>query len=168
VTGQLKAVVPPEKAGVLRRAYAALVTMRVAKMISRHINWKLDPWLLRVSGGRLATTLMFRSAVLETRGAQTGLARRHAIIYFHDGDRVTIFASNAGSPHHPSWYHNLCASPLVTFGGQAMRADIVEDESERERLSQMGDRVFPAFETYRQQAARTGREVPIVQLSLRT
>ena len=47
-----------------------------------------------------------------------------------------------------------------------MQADIVKDAGEQERLSQLGDRVFPAFETYRKQAARTGREVPIVQLSL--
>ena len=71
---------------------------------------------------------MFPTAVLETTGAKTGARRRNAVIYFHDGDRVTIVASNAGSPRHPSWYHNLRAHPDVVFGGVAMRATVVDDE----------------------------------------
>ena len=150
---------------MVRRAYAAFGASRVARLLSRHINWKLDPVLLRVSRGRVSTTLMIRSAVLETRGARTGERRRNAVIYFHDGDRFTIVASNAGAPAHPSWFHNLRAHPDVTFGGTPMRASVVEDEQERERLSALGDRVFPAFETYRRDAAKVGRTIPIVQLS---
>lgn len=165
MTSQLRVVRPPDRAGLLRRAYATLATTRAAKATSRRVNWKLDPWLLRVSGGRLATTLMFPCAVLETEGARSGLVRRNAIIYFHDGDRVTIFASNAGSPDDPSWFHNLRANPLATLGGVAMRADIVFDPAEQARLNEMGDRVFPGFRTYRKQAARCGREVAVVQLS---
>lgn len=161
----LRVVDPTRAPGVVRRAYAALGASRVARLISRHINWKLDPVLLRVSRGRLSTTLMIRSAVLETRGAKTGERRRNAVIYFHDGDRVTIVASNAGAPTHPSWFHNLRAHPDITFGGTPMRASIVEDDQERERLSKLGDRVFPAFETYRRDAAKVGRTIPIVRLS---
>ncbi len=165
MTSQLRVVTPPQQASVFRRAYAALAATRLAKVISRHINWKLDPWLLRVSGGRFATTLMFRAAVLETRGARSGLVRRNAIIYFHDEARVTVFGSNAGSAHNPSWVHNLIANPFVTFGGIAMKAHVVTDECEQERLHQQGDLVFPAFKTYRRQAAAAGREVPIIQLA---
>src|SRR6185436_19784598 len=126
----------------------------VARFVSRHVSWKLDPLLLRVTRGRLATTLMFPTAVLETTGAKSGARRRNAIIYFHDGDRVTIVASNAGSPRHPSWYHNLRAGPDVVFGGIAMKATVVDDETERDRLWQLADRVFPAFASYR---ARRGQ-----------
>ena len=72
------------------RAYAALAASRFARFISRHVNWKLDPLLLRATRGRLATTLVFPTAVLETQGARSSARRRNAIIYFHDGDRVTI------------------------------------------------------------------------------
>jgi len=60
-------------------------------------------------------------ARLETTGAKSGARRQNAIIYFRDGDRVTIVASNAGSPRLPAWYHNLRAHPDVTFGGIAMQ-----------------------------------------------
>lgn len=149
------------------RAYAAIATTSVAKFLSRHVNWKLDPLLLRLTRGRLATTLVFPTALLETRGARTGARRRHAIIYFHDEDRVTIAASNAGASRHPAWYFNLRADPHVTFGGMPMRAAVVDDEAERERLWTLADRVFPAFATYRRDAAEEHRSIPLIQLTPR-
>jgi len=163
----LRVVDPTRPRGVFVRAYAALATTRVARFISRHVSWKLDPLLLRASRGRVATTLVFPTAVLETHGARSGARRRNAIIYFHDGDRVTIAASNAGSPRHPAWYHNLRAHPEVTFAGIPMRATVVEDEAEQQRLWALADRVFPAFATYRRDAAKVNRTIPIVQLTQR-
>lgn len=164
---QLRYVDPTRPAGVIARAYAALAATRVARYISRHVNWKIDPLLLRVTGGRLATTLVFPTAVLETRGARSGARRRNATIYFHDGERVTIAASNAGSSRHPAWYHNLRAHPHVTFGGIPMGATVVDDERELDRLWGLADRVFPAFLSYRRNAATSGRSIPIVQLTPR-
>jgi deazaflavin-dependent oxidoreductase (nitroreductase family) len=164
---KLRYVDPTRPPGVIARSYAAFAAGRLARFISRHINWKLDPLLLRVSRGRLATTLVFPTALLETQGARTGARRRNAIIYFHDGDRVTIAASNAGDSRHPAWYHNLRAHPDVTFGGIPMRAKEVNDDAERERLWVLADRVFPAFANYRHDAAKSNRRVPIVQLTPR-
>jgi deazaflavin-dependent oxidoreductase (nitroreductase family) len=76
-------------------------------------------------------------------------------------------ASNAGSPRHPSWYHNLRAHPDVIFGGIAMHATVVDDEAERNRLWQLADHVFPAFARYRRDAAKVNRSIPIVQLTPR-
>jgi deazaflavin-dependent oxidoreductase (nitroreductase family) len=161
----LRHVDPTRRAGVFARAYAALAVTRLARFISRHVSWKLDPLLLRVTRGRIASTLMFPTAVLETRGAKSGAWRRNAIIYFHDDERVIVAASNAGSPRNPSWYHNLRAHPDVVFGGIAMRATVVEGEAERNRLWQLADNVFPAFGRYRTDAAKVNRVIPIVQLT---
>lgn len=163
----LRRVDPTRPPGRLRRAYSAFGATRVARFISRHVNWKLDPLLLRLTRGRLASTLMIRSALLETTGAKSGARRRNTIIYFHDGDKVTLAASNAGDPGNPSWYYNLRAHPDVTFGGSPMHATIVEDAAERERLWVLADRVFPAFAQYRRDAAKTNRTIPLVQLTPR-
>ena len=132
--------------------------------MSIHLAWKLDPYLLRVSRGRLTTTGPVAAALLETTGARSGRLRRSSVLYFHDGDRVTIIASKLGSPTHPDWYHNLRAHPEVRFGGLPFRAEVVADEHERLRLWQLADRVFPQFATYREWAGRSGRVIPIVQL----
>jgi deazaflavin-dependent oxidoreductase (nitroreductase family) len=131
--------------------------------VSRSFVWKLDPLLLRLSGGRIGSGLMLPTALLETRGARTGRPRRNGVIYFHDGERVTIIASKLGLPEHPAWFHNLRAHPDVELGGQPFHAEVV-DEPERERLWQLADRVFPAYADYRERAARAGRVIPIVQL----
>ena len=75
MTHPLRRIEPTGEPGRFARAYAALATSRVARFISRHISWKLDPLLLRWTGGRLATTLVFPTAVLETRGAKSGETR---------------------------------------------------------------------------------------------
>ena len=93
--------------------------------------------------------------------------RRNAVIYFHDGDRVTIVASKAGDARHPAWFHNLRANPDVTFGGIPMRAAVVTDEAERRRLWTLADRVFAPYAAYRRDAAKGNRTIPIVQLTAR-
>jgi deazaflavin-dependent oxidoreductase (nitroreductase family) len=107
------------------------------------------------------------TALLETRGARSGLPRRNAVIYFHDGDRVTIIASKLGLPEHPAWYHNVLANPDVILGGQRFHAKLVEDQTERRRLWELADRVFAPYASYRERAARAGRVIPILCLSPR-
>ena len=165
MTAPLRHVDPHRSPGPFARAYARLAATRVALFVSRHVSWKLDPWLLRVTRGRFATTLVFPAALLETRGAKTGERRRNAVIYFHDGDTVTIVASNAGAARHPAWFHNLRAHPGdVVVGGVPVRPTVVDDEAERDRLWALADRVFPAFARYRRDAAAIHRTIPIVQL----
>lgn len=161
----LRPVDPTRPPSIIVRVAAAIAATGVARFLSRHLSWKLDPLLLQASNGRLSTALVFPTAVLATTGAKTGARRRHVVIYFHDGDRVIIAASNAGSPRHPAWYHNLRANPDVTLGDLPMRATTVVDTGECQRLWELADRVFPAFARYRHDAARTHRTIPLVQLA---
>jgi len=135
--------------------------------LSRTVVWKLDPFLLRLSRGRVGMGLLLPTVLLETRGARTGEPRRNGVIYFHDGERVTIIASKLGLPQHPAWFHNLRVHPEVKLSGRPFLAAVVDDEAERARLWQLADRVFPAYADYRERAARAGRSIPIVQLTPR-
>ena len=158
---------PHKRRGIIYRAFAWLVATPAVAWLSRKVGWKLDPHLLRLTRGRIGTGMLLPTALLETRGARTARPRRNAVIYFHDGERVTIFASNQGFPQHPNWFHNLRAHPDVTFGGRPFHAEVVEQESEQERIWQLADRVFPPYAGYRQRAASSGRAIPIVQLTPR-
>jgi deazaflavin-dependent oxidoreductase (nitroreductase family) len=165
MSAQLRYVDPARRPGVFSRAFAALSSTRPGRLFSAKVVWKVDPYLLRVTGGRVGMGLLLPTALLETRGAKSGAVRRNGVIYFHDGARVTIVASKAGAPVHPGWFHNLRANPEVTFGGIPMRARVVEDEDERRRLWALADRIFAPYATYRREAALAGRSIPIVQLS---
>lgn len=150
-----------------RRWYAAFATTRIARFVSRHVSWKLDPVLLRLTGGRLASTLVFPTAVLETTGARSGARRRNAVITVADGERTVVVASNAGDPHHPAWFHNLVSHPDVLLNGSPVRATVIADEGERERIWALADAVFPAFARYRSDADAVGRTIPLVSLTPR-
>jgi deazaflavin-dependent oxidoreductase (nitroreductase family) len=164
VSARLRYVDPTRSAGRFRRAYAALANTGLGRFLSRHLVWKIDPPLMRLTGGRLGLGLAMPTALLETRGARSGARRRNVVIYFHDGEKVTIVASKMGLPEDPAWFHNLRADPDVSFGGVPMRASVVEGEEERRRLWALADNVFAPYADYRREAGRTGRTIPIVQL----
>ncbi len=165
----LRRVDPTAKRGIAYRALAAAASSPPATWLSRQriwsaAVWRIDPLLLRLTRGRLGTGLLLPTALLQTRGARSGLRRSNAVIYFHDGDLVTIVASKAGREGNPAWFHNVCADPEVLLGGVPCRASLVTDAAERERLWRLADMVFPAFAVYRDRAAAAGREIPILQL----
>ncbi|HZI90090.1 MAG TPA: nitroreductase/quinone reductase family protein [Thermoleophilaceae bacterium] len=164
---QLRYVNPNRPRSLFSRAYAAFSATRLGRLLSAKVVWKVDPYLLRATRGRVGMGLVLPTALLESRGAKSGELRRNAVIYFHDGDRVTIIASKAGDPKHPAWFHNLRAHPDVTFGGIPMRATVISDEAERQRLWTLADRVFAPYATYRRDAAKAIRTIPIIQLTAR-
>jgi len=119
----------------------------------------------RANGGKVGGP--FEGApilLLTTTGARSGARRTTPLAYLADGDRILIFASKAGAPTHPAWYHNLLAHPEVTveIGGEtrAVRAVVLTGD-ERDRLFAQQARRMPGFAEYQ---ARTSRVIPVVAL----
>src|SRR4051812_26553923 len=98
----LRYVDPRARRGLLYRIWVRLSGSAVGAWLSPRVLWKLDPHLMRWTRGRLGMAGLIRTALLETRGARTGAARSNAVIYFHDGERVTIIASKLGAPENPA------------------------------------------------------------------
>lgn len=161
---RLRHVDPRKPRSWLYRLYVRFLGTRFAGRLSRTIVWKLDPLVMRLTGGRLGLGLVLPTALLETRGARTGLVRRNGVLYFHDGDRVILMASKLGLSEHPAWFHNARMNPDVRLNGLPFRAEVVENEGERERLWGLADRIFPPYADYRARAAETGRTIPLLQL----
>jgi len=168
-TDDLPQVDPPARVSRPVRAYAAFLRTGVGRWLAKNIAPKVDPWLLRATGGRLAMGAMLPSALLTTTGAKTGQPRTNPVFYFHDAPDVIVIASNYGADKHPAWYYNLSANPRVQIatngGGPVMSADAVSDPAERKRLWAMADRVYPLWPDYRRHAARCHRTIPIIRLS---
>jgi deazaflavin-dependent oxidoreductase (nitroreductase family) len=161
---QLRYVDPRKRRGRLYLAVCRFSATKAGGWLSVKVAWKLDPHLLKLTQGRVSTSLPVAAALLETRGARTGQPRRNATLYFHDGDRVTIIPTFRGWPKNPAWYHNLRKHPDVVYGGLPLRAEVVEDEAERQRLWDLADRVYPQYAEFRERAGKAGRAIPIVQL----
>jgi len=164
----LPRVDPPDRVSPPIRAYAAFLATGVGRWIAKNIAPRIDPWLLRATGGRQAMGLMLPSALLTTTGAKTGQPRTNPIFYFHDGPDVIVIASNYGNYKHPAWYYNLTANPRVQIAtnsaGPVMTATEVTDPDEQERLWAMAYRIYPLWPDYRRRAARCHRTIPIIRL----
>lgn len=163
-TATLPHVDPHARQGLLYRAYIAFLGTALGRWIVINVASKIDPWLMRISNGKVHSGVVLPSALLETRGARSGTPRSNAVLYFHDGDRPVIIASSLGRARHPAWYHNLRAHPDVRLGGVPFRAETVEDEEERDRLWGLADRVYPPYAGYRRMTRDVGRRIPIVRL----
>lgn len=102
--------------------------------------------------------------LLHTTGARSGEERIHPMMYQDLGGSVAVFASKAGAPSHPAWYHNLVAHPEVSAEiGTATRTFLarVAEGEERDRIWTRQKQDYPGFAAYE---AATDREIPVVVL----
>ena len=122
----------------------------------------------RASGGKVGG--QFEGApllLLTSTGAKSGEARTTPVMYLPDGERMAIFASKAGAPTNPAWYHNLLANPSATVevGAETVEVQaIVAAGEERERLYNRQAELYPLFTDY---AQKTTRQIPVVVLQHR-
>jgi deazaflavin-dependent oxidoreductase (nitroreductase family) len=102
--------------------------------------------------------------LLHHEGARTGIERVNPLVYQPVGESFAVFASNAGAPANPDWYHNLIANPEATVEvGEdtvRVRARVAEGE-ERERIWTKQKQDRPNFADYEKQ---TSRQIPVVIL----
>jgi deazaflavin-dependent oxidoreductase (nitroreductase family) len=119
----------------------------------------------RANGGRVGG--QFEGApllLLHTVGAKSGQERVNPVMYRAVGDGFAVFASKAGAPTNPDWYHNLIANPRVSaeIGTQTIEADArVADEQERDPIWAAQKQAYPGFADYEQ---KTTRQIPVVIL----
>jgi deazaflavin-dependent oxidoreductase (nitroreductase family) len=98
-------------------------------------------------------------------GAKSGKDRINPLVYNRDGDRYVIFASKAGAPTNPDWYHNLKAHPNVTIEVGTDTIEVVASEAtgdERDRLFNAQVKRSPQFGEYRD---KTDRVIPVILLT---
>jgi len=146
----------------LARGYAAFGASPAGHWFVRNISRRLDPFLLRVSGGRLSTIAVYPVLTLTARGARSGAPRSAPLVYFTEGDQVVLMASNYGGNRHPAWCHNVRAHPEVTLSANGEEGRYIGRETtgeERERLWELAKQMARNYGQYEQMTA--GREIPV-------
>jgi deazaflavin-dependent oxidoreductase (nitroreductase family) len=103
--------------------------------------------------------------LLHTVGAKSGQPRVNPMMYQDiGGNNVAVFASKAGAPTNPDWYHNLLANPRVSAEigtGTVEAVARVAEGDERERIWGAQKRAYPGFADYE---TKTTRQIPVVIL----
>jgi len=119
----------------------------------------------RANGGKVGG--QFEGApvlLLHTFGAKTGQERVNPMMYRRVGDSYAVFASKAGAPTNPDWYHNLVANPAVKAEIGTQTLDLtarVTDSAEREPIWTAQKTDYPGFADYEK---KTTRQIPVVIL----
>jgi deazaflavin-dependent oxidoreductase (nitroreductase family) len=104
--------------------------------------------------------------LLHHTGARSETVRINPLAYQADGGRYVIFASKAGAPTNPDWYHNLKAHPNVKIEVGTETLEVVAEEAqgeERERLYRAQAERMPMFAEYAQKTQ--GRVIPVIILT---
>lgn len=105
--------------------------------------------------------------IVHTIGAKSGKTYEIPLVP-QLAERKYIFASAAGAPSHPDWYHNLKANPEVTIEFGADTQDVVAVEltgAERDEVYARQAAAVPQFAEYEQLAG--DRVIPVFALDPR-
>jgi len=112
---------PHNEHGLRYRAVESFGRSRPGQFVSRHVFFRIDPWLHRATGGRYPRILAtMATAPLTSMGAKSGQSRVCQLAYFHDGPDPILIAPNWANPKHPGWYFNLKAYPECQLGDQVL------------------------------------------------
>jgi len=102
--------------------------------------------------------------LLHHTGAKSGQERVTPLAYQPVDGGYAIFASKAGAPENPAWFHNLQANPKATIeiGTDTVPVTArVASPEEREPIWTQQKKDQPGFAEYEQ---KTSRQIPVVIL----
>jgi deazaflavin-dependent oxidoreductase (nitroreductase family) len=102
--------------------------------------------------------------LLVTTGRKSGRTHVSPMMYLPEGDVMYVFASKAGAPTHPDWYHNLMAAPTSMVEVGTDRFEVTAQEltgAARDEVYARQAAMYPGFADYEAQTART---IPVVAL----
>lgn len=102
--------------------------------------------------------------LLHSTGAKSGQERINPMMYQSVGENWAVFASKAGAPTNPDWYHNVVANPDATIEvgtkTRPVRARVATG-GERDAIWTTQKERYSGFADYERQ---TNREIPVVIL----
>ncbi|AZG48068.1 nitroreductase family deazaflavin-dependent oxidoreductase [Gordonia insulae] len=159
--------IPPQSLvadNVAKRGIGKFAFTPVGQWLLRNLSPRVDPPLIRLTHGRVSSIGPWpRFLLLTHTGAKSGIERVTPLLYFTDGDRVILVASNYGGSRHPSWYHNVKANPTVRLYGKGIDGEFRGEEltgADRDRLWTTAKEWLPGYETY--DAWSGDRRIPLL------
>ena len=148
------------------RAKESFARTPVGDWFVKRVAPRIDPPLLRLTGGRVSSVYPVPAMLLTTTGAKSGQPRTLPLLYVTDGDRLILMASNYGGKSHPAWYRNLVANPKVeVLAGKhsgTYTASQIMDPAERERAWALALELYAGYGDYQKRAG--DRTIPLVRL----
>ena len=154
---------PNRSKTVFQKIMERVAKFRPATWCLVNIGPKIDPFLMRVSNGRLKLAPSSSTVILYNRGAKSGILRKIPVIYFSHEEDVILIASKGGADKHPAWLYNIKANPEIELwvgrAGGAYTARIASLE-EKEALWPLAVKFYSGFSDYQKRAGN--RDIQVV------
>ena len=130
---------------------------------------RLNTWVYRLSGGRLAGRFPGGAPVLllTTIGRKSGQPKTAPLLYLQDGDDYVVVASKGGMSQHPLWFKNLEANPRVEVEVGSRKIGATARRATREEKAALWPKLVGMYSSYADYQARTTRDIPVVILTPR-
>jgi len=163
--GAIAPVDPEKPPSRFQQAMHSLGMTGPARWYGMNVASRIDPPLLRLTGGRFSTTSFFPLVLMTVRGRKTGEPRTVPLVYFTDGEEVIVTASSFGRAKHPAWYLNLKANPEVELSARGRSGRYIARETEgveRERLFELATKLYAGYGLYAERAGN--RTIPVMTL----
>jgi deazaflavin-dependent oxidoreductase (nitroreductase family) len=167
--GRVPPLDPDAPHGRAYRASEAFAQTTAGRWFAINVAPRIDPIILKVSGGRFGSFPQAKVVLLSCPGRTTGQWRTNPLLYYTEGEDVILIASSYGRERHPAWYRNAIAAPFVELRvGARMghyRATEVQDPAERRRLYDRSFGIYAGYEGYEDRAGAAGRTIPVLRLT---
>ncbi len=125
----------------------------------RRVGPRLDRFLIRRSGGRVASRLYgLPVLLLTTTGAKSGQPRTTPLVYVRDGDDFVVTGTNFGQSAHPAWTGNLLAHPAATAEIGPERLAVTAELADQASWDRLWPRLLEIYPGYADYLRRRGQQ----------
>jgi deazaflavin-dependent oxidoreductase (nitroreductase family) len=142
--------------------------MKEQRMPDSHEDWNaktIAEFRANNGGGKHSRTVL-----VHHRGRKSGREYVNPLAFMpddNDSKTIYIFASKAGGPKNPDWYHNLTSAgeATVEVGAETYHVSVREiTGADRDRIYEEQKRRMPVFADYEKKAAGI-RTIPVIALT---
>ena len=134
-------------------------TKRIIKWMSR-----ANTWIYQKTDGKIGGKFLQGApvALLTTTGRKTGEPRVSPLLFWREGNRIVLIASQGGAANNPMWYLNLKANPNVSV---QIKDEVLmlkaRDATEAER-AEYWPKMATMYSSFDDYQSWTDRVIPVV------
>ena len=137
-----------------------------APMTKRIIKWmsRATTWIYQKTDGKIGGKFLQGApvALLTTTGRKTGEPRVSPLLFWREGNRIVLIASQGGAANNPMWYLNLKANPNVSV---QIKDEVLtlkaRDATEAER-AEYWPKMATMYSSFDDYQSWTDRVIPVV------
>jgi deazaflavin-dependent oxidoreductase (nitroreductase family) len=163
----LDTAVPRRRMRWWERLMEPIAASRPGGWLYIHVFCRIDPLLLRMSGGRISVSVGWPILLLTHTGARSGKRRRTALLFTGRRREHRPRGIEGRRARNPAWYHNLKADPQCSVLAGRRSGDYEPaclEGAERARAWALANDLYAGYTAYQ---TRTDRRIPVLVLEPR-